>query len=141
MRCFGYDTLHFIADTTSCEKYYICANGIPYPHQCAAGIRWDYLNNQCDYPEKVRCAGKGDNNAPENSTSTEVAVTVPEPVEEIPDCTAGKQFYGCQDSCEEYFVCIGEIAYRMKCPQGYFWNDGEDKCDLPELARCNRPHV
>lgn len=150
VRCFGYDTLHFLADTTDCEKYYICAHGIPYPHQCAPGVKWDFLNYQCDFPENVRCVGKGDNNNPEEFSTeapateapTTPEVTTPEVEEEedeLPDCSTGRQFFGCKDSCEEYFVCMGNVAYRMKCPQGYYWNDETVQCDLPELSRCLRP--
>lgn len=153
VRCYGYDTLHFIADTRDCEKYFICANGIPYPHQCAPGINWDYLNNQCESPSKAQCAGKGDNNQPEETSSelpapvteaapvTTVTVAVTEPVNEIPDCSTGQQFFGCQDSCAEYFVCVSSIAYRMKCPDGYFWNEDSVKCDIPELSRCIHPQL
>lgn len=148
VRCFGYDTLHFIADTRDCEKYYICANGVPYPHQCAPGINWDYLNNQCESPAKAQCAGKGDNNAPDD-TSTAAPITTPVPVpatdppttpapviDETPDCSTGQQFFGCSDSCSEYFVCVSNVAYRMRCAEGYFWNEDAVKCDIPTLSRC-----
>lgn len=152
VRCYGYDTLHFIADTRDCEKYYICANGVPYPHQCAPGIHWDYLNNQCESPAKAQCVGKGDNNQPELSSSTptttvagvtDVPVEVTTEVEEseIPDCSTGEQFFGCKDSCAEYYVCVSNIAYRMKCADGYFWNEDSVKCDVPELSRCVHPKL
>lgn len=102
----------------------------------------------------MRCVAKGDNNVPDATSAvtepvtevpiteapaTTVAVTEPEPIAEIPDCSTGKSFFGCKDSCEEYFACNGGVAYRMKCPQGYFWNDDAMQCVVPEMARCNNP--
>ena len=142
VRCYGYDTLHFIADTRDCEKYFICANGVPYQHQCAPGINWDVRNNQCESPAKAVCAGKGDNNQPETSstsapvTEAPVVVTEPEEVEELPDCTSGQTYFGCHDVCSEYYVCVNNVPYRMKCADGYFWNEDKVKCDVPELSRC-----
>ncbi|XP_055705483.1 probable chitinase 10 [Phlebotomus papatasi] len=133
IRCYGYDSVYFIADTMNCEKYYICANGIPYQHHCAPGVHWDYIHNQCDYPGKAFCYEKGDNNVEEPE---EPEITEPEEDEPLPDCTGEQKFFPYPEDCSKYYICIGGSPFIMSCPSNYYWNAPRFQCDLPDSAKC-----
>ncbi|GAB0090135.1 hypothetical protein DMENIID0001_048240 [Sergentomyia squamirostris] len=135
IRCYGYDSVYFIADTSNCEKYYICANGIPYQHHCAPGVHWDYIHNQCDFPGKAFCYEKGDNNVDEPEQEE------PEPEqdieeEDIPDCTGDQKFFPYPEDCSKYYICIGGSPFIMSCPSNYYWNAPRFQCDRPDSAHC-----
>ncbi|XP_059608260.1 protein obstructor-E-like [Phlebotomus argentipes] len=131
IRCYGYDSVYFIADTTHCEKYYICANGIPYQHHCAPGVHWDYINNQCDFPGNAFCYEKGDNNVEDVPDFEE-----PDEDEPLPDCTGDQKFFPYPEDCSKYYICIGGSPFIMSCPSNYHWNAPRFQCDLPQSATC-----
>ena len=39
----------------SCASYYHCANGRPYEGTCPAGLLWNGIKMECDFPENVNC--------------------------------------------------------------------------------------
>lgn len=40
---------------TNCATYFICANGHPHEFTCAAGLHFNELTGQCDFPHIVNC--------------------------------------------------------------------------------------
>ena len=42
-------------DPESCASYYHCANGRPYAGTCPAGLLWNGVKSECDFPENVNC--------------------------------------------------------------------------------------
>ena len=45
----------FYAHPTDCQKYYQCANGIPYEYTCHPGTLWNTNINSCDWEANVQC--------------------------------------------------------------------------------------
>ena len=39
----------------SCSSYFHCANGRPYEGTCPAGLLWNGVKSECDFPENVNC--------------------------------------------------------------------------------------
>ena len=39
----------------SCASYFHCANGRPYEGACPAGLLWNGIKQECDFPENVNC--------------------------------------------------------------------------------------
>ena len=39
----------------SCASYFHCANGRPYEGNCPAGLLWNGIKQECDFPENVNC--------------------------------------------------------------------------------------
>ena len=39
----------------SCSSYFHCANGRPYEGSCPAGLLWNGVKSECDFPENVNC--------------------------------------------------------------------------------------
>ena len=39
----------------SCASYFHCANGRPYEGSCPAGLLWNGIKQECDFPENVNC--------------------------------------------------------------------------------------
>lgn len=66
---------YFAPHPRSCEMYFICENYRIHYHQCGEGIYWDYVYNQCDFPEKTFCYSGGRTTT---STTTQPPTVVPE---------------------------------------------------------------
>ena len=45
------------ADPTRCDGFIICDYGTAFYMDCPANLWYDPINDQCNYPEKVNCAG------------------------------------------------------------------------------------
>lgn len=58
------DGFYFAPHPDFCEQYFICENRRIHFHQCGAGIHWDYIYLQCDFPERAYCYS---NNTPSNN--------------------------------------------------------------------------
>lgn len=50
-------TMNFIfIPHQNCNKYCFCSEGKPLPFSCSPNLHFDYRNQMCDDPRKVRCA-------------------------------------------------------------------------------------
>ncbi|XP_053382557.1 probable chitinase 10 [Mercenaria mercenaria] len=42
----------------ACDDYFICASGLSFKFTCAPPLKWNSVNNFCDWPENVKCNKK-----------------------------------------------------------------------------------
>lgn len=78
---------YFVPHPNNCEQYYICENQKIHAHQCANGVHWDYVANQCDVPDRAICYAivfgtLDDTTKPELPTPPIGEPIVPEPIPE-----------------------------------------------------------
>jgi len=136
---------YFAPHPRICGKYFICENYRIHDHQCGDGIHWDYVYNQCDYPEKSYCYSHFDyaddthvDHDADTHTDHHVETTIipptfattiaPEPGNLI-RCPGTQAFVGDPEDCHKYYICIGGLPIATSCPEKMAW----DK----ELAQCN----
>ncbi|XP_060571114.1 chitotriosidase-1-like [Ruditapes philippinarum] len=48
----------YFPSPTSCEDYFICASGLSFKFTCSPPLKWNAVNNFCDWPENVQCNKK-----------------------------------------------------------------------------------
>lgn len=83
------DGFYFAPHPDFCEQYFICENRRIHFHQCGAGIHWDYIYLQCDFPERAYCYSnntQSNNNPPaylpvSGSPPVYIGVTAPVAIE------------------------------------------------------------
>ena len=53
-------------------------------------------------------------------------------------CPGGNQTgpFPDQTNCNFYFLCSGNVAYRLACPAGLQYNVAANRCDFPYIAQC-----
>lgn len=139
-RCDG--SVQFLGDPTDCSRYYNCIAGAAFPMECPKDAFWNEDKSQCDVAAKSRCLNpqlhNGDaaivdgNDALEATTKTTTA-------DSTPRCGGSAQFLADPTNCSRYYNCIGGTAFVMNCPEGYFWNEDKQQCDVPAMARCYNP--
>jgi Chitin binding Peritrophin-A domain len=56
---------HFIANPSDCSYYFICNNGVYTLRQCAAGLIFDLLSNNCNYPDQSVCIKEAQGGSPQ----------------------------------------------------------------------------
>lgn len=49
------DGFYFVPHPTVCERYFICVDRRIHFHQCGSGIHWDYVYEQCNFPQRTYC--------------------------------------------------------------------------------------
>ncbi|KAK7113239.1 chitotriosidase-1-like [Littorina saxatilis] len=51
-------------------------------------------------------------------------------------------FYPSPNDCAEYFICANQMAYRVRCASGLFYNPVTKHCDWPVNVKCVKvPHT
>ena len=48
----------YFPSPTSCDDYFICASGLSFKFTCSPPLKWNSVNNFCDWPENVNCNKK-----------------------------------------------------------------------------------
>ena len=52
--------IFFLPDPADCGKYYVCDASGPVHMNCPAGLWWNKLKNECDWPYNTDCGCKFD---------------------------------------------------------------------------------
>ena len=60
------------------------------------------------------------------------------PVVPIFTCPSGVQQGLLPDTtdCAYFYICAGQVAFRMKCPDSLFFNSATNNCDFPYNVNC-----
>ncbi|XP_053674997.1 probable chitinase 10 [Anopheles nili] len=125
------DEFSFIAHTSSCESYYICAYGKLILHSCGRGVYWNTATNQCDFPEN-----KADPNIPiflrSPSVCSEYYICVnKKPV--LQKCVTGTYWNPVELFCDD----PKHVPYGIgKCPSDMLFNAIAEICDFPGNVNC-----
>jgi len=134
---------YFAPHPRNCGQYFICENYRIHDHQCGDGIFWDYVYNQCDYPEKSFCYS-GETHTDHEDTFTQTIETAPptfattiakEPGNLI-ICPGTQAFVGDPHDCHKYYICIGGLPIATSCPEKMAWNSEMSQCNEEAWEKC-----
>nr|AYV99605.1 venom polypeptide [Dolopus genitalis] len=131
-----------------CSKFYKCLNGRAYPISCPQGLHWSTKLQRCDWPEVAGC----DPNVP-TTRIPEVTTpsATPAPSTTAPTTEAPKKDPRCPkdedpktptvlpfpNDCSKFYKCLNGVAYPVSCPAGLHWSNDLNRCDWPEVAKCD----
>ncbi|EDO34779.1 predicted protein, partial [Nematostella vectensis] len=112
------------AHPSKCDMYITCSNGIAHEMPCPAGLNWNDVTKECDWPRDAPCCKA-------------IARTCHPKVNLSTICkNRADGNYPHPDFCKMYIACSNGIAYEMPCPAGLNWNDEKKYCDWPFNAPC-----
>lgn len=107
--CQGQPNYRFVADATSCYKYFTCVNGEPFPQECPVPFVFVEATQSCDY---------GDRNACVNCPAT------------------GIQNFPVSGSCTQFIQCIEGSQFPRECPPGTAFDSNSGQCNLASAVNC-----
>jgi hypothetical protein len=107
-----------ISNSNSCEKYFLCVNGVKFPRICGNGMHFSRHFRMCVPPEIAQCKFSASN-------------------EEDYDCPdAGMTFVPSRENCEEFYLCFDGNRFPFSCSNGNHWSRDNQRCMRPEIAGC-----
>lgn len=132
-------------DSTECDKFYSCLNGLSTGNQCAEGLHFDSGIGTCVWARESKRKGclSATKRAQRETTTTERSTNVGEIEKEgqsLPNgfkCPGGKlgihPALPHPTSCRLYYVCLnGVVPNEAGCVSGLVFNRDTAKCDLPD---------
>uniref|UniRef100_A0A6P7FM87 Uncharacterized protein LOC114329323 n=1 Tax=Diabrotica virgifera virgifera TaxID=50390 RepID=A0A6P7FM87_DIAVI len=140
----GPDSVYF--PLSDCTKFCQCSNGVPYEHNCPAGLHFNPKLNVCDWPQNAGCGGSdpvtteqtvtptqdsGNNTNPTPAPSSCQKDSVVCPAVDGPDSV-----YFPLSDCTKFCQCSNGVPYEHACPAGLHFNPKLNVCDWPQNAGC-----
>ncbi|XP_053673999.1 peritrophin-1-like [Anopheles nili] len=132
--CNGVPDGYFVRDTTDCQGYYYCRNGIGTYNRCPGDYYYNELSQMCDFPDRVMC------HICLQQTGVQI-LPHPQNCNQFITCAEGKSYLG---------ECIEGHAFdrwMMVCNPVARVNCGNNRCPveddptvvvyLPGLNRCD----
>jgi len=150
---FGIQNLPYPAD---CYRYIRCTMGTREFDECPAPLMFDRSIANCNRPDLVDCPYNTPiptewptettpewptDTTPEWPTDTTWTpdpwppTTTEPPGGDRPVCR-GQVFHAHPTNCTRFFICMDEVLWESECPEGLYWNQLRNACDLPERAGC-----
>ncbi|XP_041783362.1 probable chitinase 10 [Anopheles merus] len=102
----------FHPDTTNCNQYYTCYQGVATLQSCPDQKYFDASRSLCDVPENVPCTI-----GPCTGNTALKAVEIP-------------------NICTSYTLCVGETAYNRTCAEGTLFDSAYGDCVLARDSSC-----
>ncbi|XP_040164223.1 probable chitinase 10 [Anopheles arabiensis] len=102
----------FHPDTTNCNQYYTCYQGVATLQSCPDQKYFDASRSLCDVPENVPCTI-----GPCTGNTALKAVEIP-------------------NICTSYTLCVGETAYNRTCAEGTLFDSAYGDCVLASNSSC-----
>ncbi|XP_055544551.1 uncharacterized protein LOC129729757 [Wyeomyia smithii] len=123
-RCIDVSNFGMVRNDFYCYRYFQCVDDIPYPMICRAGYWFDLERQMCDLSLNVQCELRPGNPGP----------IIPTPA--ICEGTSDGSFERNWSFCNQYYLCVGEEAFPQICPDGLWFDDHRETCDLPANVYC-----
>jgi hypothetical protein len=129
--CSNKDSGSYPDPSKKCSQiYYVCSNGDGYKRSCPDGLFYDHKTKLCDYNDAIfACSGK--TRPPTKPTPAPKPSPASIPSSEF-DCKGkdGKRFTPLDKKCSNvYYRCVGDITYKLNCPEGLYYDIENDLCD------------
>lgn len=113
--------------------------GEPIRQECAPGLHFNPLNQQCDLPENTDCApGEDPGNPGPDPNPNPTPTPPPEGTDpEAFNCLQpGGPFFPHPTDCRRYVICFNSIPHHQRCANGLLYDHTNLLCDIPGRATC-----
>jgi len=115
--------------TKKCSQiYYVCSNGDGLKRSCPEGLYFNEKTQLCDYYDEIfACVGR--TKPATKATKAPIPSVASLPSNEF-KCKTDGSFTPEDKKCSNiYFRCVGNSAYKLKCPEDLFYDMENDVCD------------
>ncbi|GFU13731.1 chondroitin proteoglycan 2 [Nephila pilipes] len=103
----------FYPDKKDCSKYMLCLGGVLHKGQCAEGLLFDSVGNNCDLEDRVKCP------------STTI-------------CASPSGIYPHPSNCSLFYRCNDGRPNLEKCLDNKHFSTASKKCTEPCEAKCEQ---
>lgn len=136
--------LRYVASKSSCEKYFLCGNGIPKEQTCSTGLHFSTKCNCCDIPSNSNCQLKS--RSPTRSNLFKDILHILEmpaqrrqnsqPISlkpsEVVCPSEGVHFYAHETRPDAYHYCAMGHGLVLECSQGLWFDPSVKECREPK---------
>ncbi|XP_062713076.1 uncharacterized protein LOC109421758 isoform X2 [Aedes albopictus] len=123
-RCAGEEDNRLLRNDFYCYRYYQCVDEVAYPMICRPGRWFDLERQVCDVTQNVVCELRPGNPGPIISTPG------------ICEGVADGRFERNWNYCNQYYLCVDGEGYGQICPDGLWFDEPRQICDLSENVYC-----
>ncbi|XP_055605885.1 uncharacterized protein LOC129754051 [Uranotaenia lowii] len=123
-RCQGVPDYGMVRSDFYCYRFFQCIDGAPYPMICRPGLWFDLERQMCDLSNNVQCDLRPGDEEP--------IIPSPNICVDIPDGRLQRNW----NFCNQYYLCVSEVAFPLICPDGLWFDQNNQVCDLPENSFC-----
>ncbi|KAH8270059.1 hypothetical protein KR018_003457, partial [Drosophila ironensis] len=119
--------LRYVASKVSCEKYFLCANGVPKPQTCSVGLHFNSKCGCCDIPSNSGCQVGA------LPTLVSEAIAPNPPRESDLVCPSdGIHFFAHESRLDAYHFCAEGRGLIMECSHGLRFDPKVKECREPQ---------
>jgi Chitin binding Peritrophin-A domain len=115
--CAGNTGIVFVP-ADNCEEYYTCVDEEAFPQKCPPGFYFDVGRQMCYFSDQVNCDGGPAGNP---CAGRPQFTFVPRP----------------NGGCGAYYRCDNEIGVPLDCPEGFFFDEPNQKCNFADEVVCD----
>ncbi|XP_017052069.1 protein obstructor-E [Drosophila ficusphila] len=118
--------LRYVPSKVSCEKYFLCGNGIPREQTCTPGLHFSTKCDCCDIPSKAGCQIPF-----EQRKVRRYSRLLPRTTDGIcpPD---GVHFYAHESRRDAYYYCFFGHGLILECSEGLWYDPKVQECREPQ---------
>ncbi|SPP76380.1 protein obstructor-E [Drosophila guanche] len=117
--------LHYVPSKVSCDKYFLCGNGVPREQSCAKGLYFSTTCNCCVLPSDSDCQISYQQKMvqPFSRQSPRIA--------DMKCPSAGVHFYPHESRKDAYYFCVEGHGLTLDCSPGLWYDAKVQECREP----------
>jgi hypothetical protein len=131
INCMDKSSGNYADPSKKCSQiYYVCSNGDGFKRSCPDGLYYDAKKMLCDYYEEIfACVGRS---KPATKPTRAPHPSVASLLSSEYKCAGkadGSYMPEGKKCADFYFRCVGGATYKLKCPDGLYYDLENDLCD------------
>ncbi|KAH8379275.1 hypothetical protein KR009_003964, partial [Drosophila setifemur] len=118
--------LRYVPSKVSCEKYFLCGNGVPREQTCAPGLYFSSNCSCCDIPSNSDCQIQ------EPPSERKILSRLSPHASAVICPATGVHFYAHETRQDSYHFCVDGHGLVLECSQGLWYDHNVKECRDPQ---------
>lgn len=134
--CAAEDSEGVLVAHENCNEFYICQAGRPLTLQCPINLLYNYDNEQCDWPQNVKCGARTLPTPEKEEDDKFEPNSIPSDAEVACAQEDSDGVLLAHENCNRFFKCSGGKPVVLACPSGLVYNIEHEYCDWSYNVDC-----